>query len=150
MLNIVNAFKVLVFAGNYWMHCSTSVTGNNHLGLWREKTPGNWVNFSVPCALLHVCQKKWNNLAHRLQQWYWVRTAVNLLSGTRTSRGTGMVGLLSFRSTMITVRVAEPANRGVPLSVAVITKLKKKVESLNSFKGGISAQNSTAHSHCLL
>lgn len=45
------------------------------------------------------------------------------LSGMRTSLGKGIVGLLSFWSTMITVSVAEPANRGLPLSVAVTTNL---------------------------
>lgn len=41
----------------------------------------------------------------------------------RTSWGKGIVGLLSFWSTIITVNVAEPANRGLPLSVAVTTSL---------------------------
>lgn len=41
----------------------------------------------------------------------------------RTSWGKGIVGLLSFWSTMITVNVVEPANRGLPLSVAVTTSL---------------------------
>lgn len=46
-----------------------------------------------------------------------------LLSGIRTSWGRGIVGLLSFWSTIITVSVAEPANLGLPLSVAVTTSL---------------------------
>ena len=41
----------------------------------------------------------------------------------RTSLGNGIVGLLSFWSMMITVKVAEPANLGLPLSVAVTTSL---------------------------
>lgn len=51
--------------------------------------------------------------------WDWP----HLLSGTRTSAGTGMVGLLSFTSSTTTVSVAEPTSGGVPLSVAVSTKL---------------------------
>lgn len=47
----------------------------------------------------------------------------DLLSGMRISWGKGIVGLLSFWSTMITVSVVEPANRGLPLSVAVTTSL---------------------------
>ena len=49
---------------------------------------------------------------------------MTLPSGTRTSLGSGMVGLLSLRSTMMTVRVAEPASRGDPLSVAMTTSLE--------------------------
>lgn len=45
----------------------------------------------------------------------------------RISCGKGIVGLLSFWSTMITVSVAEPASLGLPLSVAVITSLGKDV-----------------------
>lgn len=45
------------------------------------------------------------------------------LSGTRTSLGRGIVGLLSLRSTIITVTVAEPASLGLPRSVAIITSL---------------------------
>lgn len=47
-----------------------------------------------------------------------------LLSGTRTSQGKGMVGLLSFTSITTTVSVAEPTSGGVPLSIAVTTKLR--------------------------
>lgn len=54
----------------------------------------------------------------------------------RTSWGRGIVGLLSFWSTMITVNVAEPANRGLPLSVAVTTSLwmARKKESDQAFQ----------------
>lgn len=48
------------------------------------------------------------------------------LSGTRTSKGRGIVGLLSLRSTMITVRTAVPTNLGLPRSVAVTTSLFKE------------------------
>lgn len=48
------------------------------------------------------------------------------------------MGLLSLRSMMITVSVAEPASRGVPRSVATTTSLlpkrKKNVLSELSFK----------------
>lgn len=53
----------------------------------------------------------------------------SLPSGTRISRGRGIMGRLSLRSTMITVRVAEPASRGVPLSVAVTTSLVPQNEN---------------------
>lgn len=48
---------------------------------------------------------------------------LHLLSGTRTSQGNGMVGLLSLMSITTTVSVAEPTRGGVPLSIAVTTKL---------------------------
>lgn len=48
---------------------------------------------------------------------------LHLLSGTRTSQGNGMVGLLSLTSITTTVSVAEPTSGGVPLSMAVTTKL---------------------------
>lgn len=49
---------------------------------------------------------------------------LHLLSGTRTSQGNGMVGLLSLTSITTTVSVAEPTRGGVPLSIAVTTNLR--------------------------
>lgn len=43
----------------------------------------------------------------------------------------GIVGLLSFWSTIMTVSVAEPASRGLPLSVAVTTSLWVRREGDN-------------------
>lgn len=48
------------------------------------------------------------------------------LSGTWISRGSGMVGQLSFRSMIRMVKVAEPESLGLPRSVAVITNLMIK------------------------
>lgn len=57
------------------------------------------------------------------------RAERHLLSGTRTSQGNGMVGLLSLMSITTTVSVAEPTRGGVPLSIAVTTKLQESTEA---------------------
>lgn len=85
------------------------------------------------------------------------RAERHLLSGTRTSQGNGMVGLLSLMSITTTVSVAEPTRGGVPLSIAVTTKLqestKAQQEGHNHTSGAVCTQHleqeDTAHVHRL-